>query len=92
MRTSNLLLVVVVAVLAIWVGRSAGTLSQLIHEYVRAYLLLRAGQGDGTTLILGASMWDQSPNTMNHSRFPANFWMYNGWTNNPVCVIHYIYI
>jgi hypothetical protein len=51
------------------------------------FILLIVGQGTSDTLVLAATLYDQAPATMNHSRYPENYWEYDGWINNPVCSV-----
>lgn len=36
-----------------------------------------------STITFSATIYDQAPAYMTHSRFPADWWSYGGWTDNP---------
>jgi fibro-slime domain-containing protein len=67
MMTSRRLCFVVVSVFSLWFGLSLGQTAAPIQN----------------TLLLNGTLHDQAPATMNHSRYEPDWWMYNGWINNP---------
>jgi len=55
----------------------------LIITFILVGCSLTADAAQAGSLVLSAKIRDQAPNYMAHAKYPQDYWIYNGWTDNP---------